>query len=344
MRFTHLAACLTATFATACGSTTPTTSPPPAPSTAGSVESPAVVPTTPELVTGRLRVIQHQTACCYDEGSISSVIVSDATGATMQTRRFQRFGDIQPVLDVDLPPGTYNIESFQQPCDGSCGNLDPKTDDCTTTIEIASNSTHFVTAEFAPWAGCTLAETDDGPWRRYTCTDLEPDPARVFTLTNCTEPIVLTAADGAPEDPSPSAAQPIVLSRSGGCNDAFFWATNEDSTIALLVDIISDRPSGEQIDMSVDLPHSGITVTLQRGSGLDQALCGDVVDEHYRVDSNIPVKQAHLEIHLDALDSRRCAAADAPNGELELQDVVADDGTSVADASIHTNAIGCYVS
>jgi hypothetical protein len=41
-------------------------------------------------------------------------------------------------LRESLPPGLYRVVRFIRPCDGNCGYLDPKTERCATTVEIAA--------------------------------------------------------------------------------------------------------------------------------------------------------------------------------------------------------------
>lgn len=118
-----------------------------------------VAPTT-TVATGRLRVTQHQTSCCYTEGQVSFLTVRDGSGVVVAHRQFEAISMIVPVFDLGLPAGTYEIESYQQPCEGNCGALDPPTDKCTTQVDLAAGAEVFLTAAFAPGAGCSIDRTD----------------------------------------------------------------------------------------------------------------------------------------------------------------------------------------
>lgn len=120
-------------------------------------EAPATT-TTP--TTGRLRITQHQTSCCYTEGQTSFLTVRDASGAEVAHREFQAINPILPVVDLELPTGTYDVESYQQPCGGICRSSDPTTDRCNSQIDLASGAEVFLTASFAPGKSCSMAQTE----------------------------------------------------------------------------------------------------------------------------------------------------------------------------------------
>jgi hypothetical protein len=108
---------------------------------------------------GKLRVTQHQTECCYTEGQISFLIVRDSSGKEVAAREFQAINPIFPALQVDLPAGRYQVESYQRPCEGNCGSLDPPADRCEAEVNLRAGQSVFLTAEFAPGRGCALEQT-----------------------------------------------------------------------------------------------------------------------------------------------------------------------------------------
>jgi hypothetical protein len=55
---------------------------------------------------------------------------------------------------VRLAPGRYVVTSYQRPCDGNCGYLDPPTDRCRTTVTLAADDDIVLNVEFAPGQGC----------------------------------------------------------------------------------------------------------------------------------------------------------------------------------------------
>ena len=52
----------------------------------------------------RLRVTQHETLCCYAEGSVSFLEIRDSTGAVVALRQFRAEGMIHPGVDQRLAP------------------------------------------------------------------------------------------------------------------------------------------------------------------------------------------------------------------------------------------------
>ncbi len=133
-----------------------------APQSSATVSSPSTEQptTTTTAVTGRLRITQHQTSCCYTEGQVSFLTVRDASGVEVANREFQAINPILPVVDLGLPIGTYDVESYQRPCDGNCGFLDAATDQCKLQVDVAAGAEVFLTASFAPGEGCSIAQTD----------------------------------------------------------------------------------------------------------------------------------------------------------------------------------------
>lgn len=134
-------------------------------STAPTSPAEFVVPTTststPPVLTGRLRVTQNQTSCCYTEGQVSFLDVVGPDGSQVDRRRFQMFGSIMPVTDLQLAPGPYEISSYQQPCDGNCDILDAATNQCRVHVDIAESTAYFLTVAFATDdQTCTFTHTD----------------------------------------------------------------------------------------------------------------------------------------------------------------------------------------
>jgi hypothetical protein len=134
---------------------------PSAPTTSGSVPASSAPTTTePELtppgpgLTAQLRIHQRQTACCYIEGQVSYLVVRDEDGNVVVEQEFTRSRPNRPAVDVQLAPGRYIVTSYQRPCDGNCGYLDPPTDRCKTTITLAPDDIVLMTVEFAPGQGC----------------------------------------------------------------------------------------------------------------------------------------------------------------------------------------------
>jgi len=65
-----------------------------------------------------------------------------------------------PRATLTLDPGSYTMVSFQRPCDGNCGTLDPPADQCSLAIEALAGSVIKTTVRLSPGKGCTI--TKDG--------------------------------------------------------------------------------------------------------------------------------------------------------------------------------------
>ena len=134
-----------------------------------------------------------------------------------------------------------------------------------------------------------------------------------------------------------------AMTQSGGCGDAFFWAANATSTVAVTVTVDARKRSGSAptvIDFTV--PDPSVTVEIQRGRGLVQPFCNDVIDANvWRVDSRSAATAGTGRITLDPA-AEAFARCGATTGELHLSGVAADDGTRLDAIDIETHSIGCY--
>lgn len=139
-----------------------------------------------------------------------------------------------------------------------------------------------------------------------------------------------------------STTQPpgIEFTQSGGCGDAFFWAANDDATVALLVYVdAADRSTSDSTVIDFTLPDRRVTAEVQRGSFLTEAFCNDVLQNH-RLEETVPVVAGGGSITLAPAGERfgDCGKA----GRLRFDGGSTDGGTVVAPIDIRTNHIGCY--
>lgn len=88
----------------------------------------------------------------YMEGTKQTLTVDGLTGRVFSADRVQTasYGSMA------WPPGTYRLTSFVEPCDGNCDELDPPTDQCEATINLAAGDR--VTVSIVRRAGepCTI--------------------------------------------------------------------------------------------------------------------------------------------------------------------------------------------
>jgi hypothetical protein len=89
----------------------------------------------------------------YIEGSYAYVRVEQDEKKVVQVRLK---GRKTVETTVRLEPGSYRLVSFQRPCDGNCGLLDPPTDQCSSEIEAKAGALVEATVRLSPGEGCTI--------------------------------------------------------------------------------------------------------------------------------------------------------------------------------------------
>ena len=89
----------------------------------------------------------------YIEGSYSYVRVERNEKNVVQAR-LKGGKTLETTLRLD--PGSYRLVSFQRPCDGNCGYLDPPTDECSREIEVTAGGLVEAIVRLSPEEGCTI--------------------------------------------------------------------------------------------------------------------------------------------------------------------------------------------
>lgn len=122
--------------------------------------APATTTVDPEVdATVTMRVYQEQTSCCYIEGQVSFLSV----GGTEYEIRLSRIG-LVPLLELEIPIAETEVESWQRPCEGNCGQLDPPANQCSITIDPEAAETIRLLVTFEPGPDpCQLTTLDDDP-------------------------------------------------------------------------------------------------------------------------------------------------------------------------------------
>lgn len=89
----------------------------------------------------------------YIEGSYSYVRLEQGEKNVVQVRLK---GGKTPETTLRLDPGSYRLVSYQRPCDGNCGYLDPPTDQCSREIEAKAGALVEAWVRLSPGDGCTI--------------------------------------------------------------------------------------------------------------------------------------------------------------------------------------------
>ena len=93
----------------------------------------------------------------YTEGSVSYLGVGPASaGNEPEATEAHATGTGAVIFDKLLVPNEYRLVSYQRPCDGNCGYLDPPTDSCTATLDLRPGETRDITIVVRPGSRCRV--------------------------------------------------------------------------------------------------------------------------------------------------------------------------------------------
>ena len=91
----------------------------------------------------------------YIEGSISYLRVHDRRGVLVLERRSGPGARFR--VRRALAAGRYRVTSFERPCDGNCGLLDPPAERCSRRVEILAGGRTGVRSTVRPGRGCRMS-------------------------------------------------------------------------------------------------------------------------------------------------------------------------------------------
>ena len=93
----------------------------------------------------------------YIEGSLSFLGVDLASaGGQPDAKEVAAAGPGAVIFDELLVPDEYRLVSYQRPCDGNCGYLDPPTDRCAMTLDLQPGETRDITIVVRPGSRCRV--------------------------------------------------------------------------------------------------------------------------------------------------------------------------------------------
>jgi hypothetical protein len=61
-------------------------------------------------------------------------------------------------ISTSLPAGAYLVTSYVRPCDANCGNLDPPSETCSSTISVEGGSRVALDVVLHTSQGCTITK------------------------------------------------------------------------------------------------------------------------------------------------------------------------------------------
>lgn len=106
---------------------------------------------------GRLTVVHERPSPPrYIEGSVSHLkLVRADTGEVIDDGPLSA-DPVAPMYTRELPAARYRLVSFQRPCEGNCGMLDPPTDRCERTIDVGPGEALEATVVLPRSGGCSI--------------------------------------------------------------------------------------------------------------------------------------------------------------------------------------------
>jgi hypothetical protein len=190
---------------------------------------------------GALLVAQLAILPLYIEGSIGHLRVETVNGRLIQEQVIEF--DTEPFLRVSLPPGPYQVVSFQQPCDGNCGSLDAPTARCEARVDVSPAATVVAVSEVRS-TGCEFHVTDGAS---------VPDTLRV----ECSARMISGHGD-------------LVALRAGRAH----FVIGNDSTVDVRFDVASLADEPRRIQEGSTLPPGGSTFAARMPAGPIYMRCG----------------------------------------------------------------------
>jgi hypothetical protein len=112
-----------------------------------------------EQRSGELRIVEvHVPGAPFPiEGEFSYVRAAGDSGAPAAESRL----DSEGTLRLRLAADRYTLRVWHRTCDGNCGLLDPPTDRCEQTVELAADEVVKLTIENTPGSPCRIVRSAD---------------------------------------------------------------------------------------------------------------------------------------------------------------------------------------
>jgi hypothetical protein len=135
----------------------------------------------------------------------------------------------------------------------------------------------------------------------------------------------------------------VVLTESGACGDAYFWATDASGDIAITVNVdAQDRSTSERTTIAFTVPDDEVEAQVLRGRDLARNFCTDVIDTESQPASTTDAVAGQGEIILQPAPEDGAYSCGSTNGTLEMSGFEAEDGTRFEPVIVASDDIGCY--
>lgn len=135
----------------------------------------------------------------------------------------------------------------------------------------------------------------------------------------------------------------VRLTEGGACGDAFFWAATKSGDTAVTV-TITGKPRSFVTRSVFDLTEYNVDlyVSVLRGEQLARNFCTDVIMRNWQPTSSQPAVTGTGEIVLGPASAHVGQGCGTTRGTLQLDGLVAEDGTAFVPIKVVSQNIGCY--
>ena len=99
----------------------------------------------------QVKHVLDSSAGVYVEGSIWHLRVVGSAGDAVLDQDLKT-----DHVSLQVTVGRVRLESYERPCDGNCGYLDPPTDNCSGSVTAEAGATVKVNVTLKPGQGCTI--------------------------------------------------------------------------------------------------------------------------------------------------------------------------------------------
>lgn len=133
----------------------------------------------------------------------------------------------------------------------------------------------------------------------------------------------------------------VELPDGDACGESWFWAASASGDVAVTVYTDTRGPSARTpVTVGFAIPDANVTIEILEGTNLPRNFCTDLPDLTSVPRKRLVAASGSGTIRLDPAGGQSpCGTA---RGDLHLDGLVAEDGTSFAPITVASTSIGCY--
>lgn len=165
--------------------------------------------------------------------------------------------------------------------------------------------------------------------------------ACVMVCAGCTDD--QPTVDPSISTPGTTSQSLVRLTQGDACGDAFFWAATKKEDTAVTVTVTAEpRSFVARSVFSLTENNVDLYVSVLRGKHLARNFCTDLINGNWQPTSSQKAVKGTGEIVLGPASEQVGQGCGKTRGSLELDGLVAEDGTAFAPIKVESQNIGCY--